>query len=60
MDEQEKAAFEAQSQAIRAELKSWESSWARTHEGKKPGRNDIKGNPEIGTPPRGSHRAERV
>lgn len=48
MDEQQKASFEAQSQQLRAELKTWETSWAQTHDGKKPGRDDIKRNEDIG------------
>jgi len=48
MDESEKARYELESQAIRAELKTWESSWAKSHDGKKPGRDDIKQNQDIG------------
>lgn len=48
MIESEKASLEAQSQALRAELKTWETSWANSHDGKKPGRDDIKRNADIG------------
>lgn len=34
--------------ALRRELKKWEKSFAATHEGRKPGREDIKQCPEIG------------
>ncbi|KAL0939494.1 DNA replication regulator sld2 [Colletotrichum truncatum] len=47
MDEKTKAEYESQSQKLRAELKSWESSWAKSHDGKKPGRDDIKRNADI-------------
>ncbi|OLN94300.1 DNA replication regulator SLD2 [Colletotrichum chlorophyti] len=47
MDDQSKAEYESQSQKLRADLKSWESSWAKSHDGKKPGRDDIKRNPDI-------------
>ncbi|KAL6414474.1 DNA replication regulator sld2 [Ilyonectria robusta] len=58
MDDATKAEYDAQSQQLRADLKSWESDWAKTHKGQKPGREDIKANPEIGrwhgleTPPK--------
>jgi hypothetical protein len=48
MDEQTKAEYEAQSQQLRVDLKTWETSWAKAHKGKKPGRGDIKANQEIG------------
>lgn len=48
MDAKERADFEAQSQALRTELKKWESEWAKAHAGKKPGREDIKANDDIG------------
>ncbi|KAF9873570.1 DNA replication regulator sld2 [Colletotrichum karsti] len=47
MDDQTKAEYESQSQNLRTELKSWESSWAKSHDGKKPGRDDIKRNADI-------------
>ncbi|TEA15062.1 DNA replication regulator SLD2 [Colletotrichum sidae] len=47
MDDQTRAEYESQSQTLRLELKSWESSWAKSHDGKKPGRDDIKSNPDI-------------
>lgn len=48
MDDQTKADYESQSQKLRAELKSWETWWAKSHDGKKPGRDDIKRNADIG------------
>lgn len=48
MDEQERTQYEIQSQALRADLKQWENTWAKEHAGKKPARNDIKQNTEIG------------
>lgn len=47
MDDTTRRDYESRSQTIRAELKQWETSWARTHEGKKPSRDDIKQNPDI-------------
>ncbi|KAM0420622.1 hypothetical protein ACHAPT_011538 [Fusarium lateritium] len=47
MDEQTKAEYEAESQQLRVDLKTWESNWAKSHKGKKPGRGDIKANQEI-------------
>lgn len=58
MDDQTKSEYETKCQALRADLKSWESAWAKDNGGKKPGRDDIKRNPEIG---RTSHlRLERA
>jgi hypothetical protein len=48
MDGEARAAYESQSLQIRAELKKWESDWALASRGKKPGRDDIKQNPDIG------------
>ena len=48
MDAQNKAKFESQSQELRADLKTWENDWAKSHSGQKPSRDDIKQNPEIG------------
>ena len=48
MDTQQQASFEAQSQQLRADLKTWETLWAKSHDGKKPGRDDIKRNEDIG------------
>ncbi|KAH6686854.1 DNA replication regulator SLD2 [Plectosphaerella plurivora] len=42
MDVLQKASFEAQSKLLRAELKTFETTWAKEHGGKKPGRDDIK------------------
>ncbi|RSM08308.1 DNA replication regulator SLD2 [Fusarium oligoseptatum] len=47
MDEQTKAEYETQSKQLRVDLKTWETSWAKSHKGKKPGRGDIKANQEI-------------
>ncbi|OIW26485.1 hypothetical protein CONLIGDRAFT_683461 [Coniochaeta ligniaria NRRL 30616] len=47
MDDTTRSDYESRSQTIRAELKLWETSWAKTHEGKKPSRDDIKQNPDI-------------
>ncbi|KAK0649390.1 DNA replication/checkpoint protein [Cercophora newfieldiana] len=47
MDSETKARYEGQSLALRAELKTWEGSWAKDHGGKKPSREDIKQNPDI-------------
>jgi hypothetical protein len=49
MDEKTKTEYEAKSKELRASLKKWESEWAGSHQGSKPGRQDIKNNPEIGT-----------
>lgn len=48
MDAQRKEQYEKDSQQLRAELKKWESKWAKEHNGSKPGRDDIKQDPEIG------------
>jgi hypothetical protein len=48
MDDQARAGYENQSLQLRAELKKWENEWASAHGGNKPGRNDIKQNPDIG------------
>jgi hypothetical protein len=48
MDDQARAAYEDQSVQLRAELKQWEGEWATANAGKKPGRADIKQNPDIG------------
>lgn len=48
MDDITRADYETRSQTIRAELKQWETSWAKTHAGNKPSRDDIKQNPDIG------------
>ncbi|KAM0262424.1 hypothetical protein ACHAQJ_001675 [Trichoderma viride] len=47
MDESLKKEYEAKAQKVRADLKQWEAHWAKTHAGKKPGREDIKNNPVI-------------
>jgi hypothetical protein len=48
MGDPAKAAYEEESLQLRAELKQWENDWAAAHSGKKPGRGDIKQNPDIG------------
>ncbi|KAH6623612.1 DNA replication/checkpoint protein [Chaetomium tenue] len=47
MDGQDREVYEAQSLQLRADLKQWEGDWAVAHAGKKPGRDDIKQNPDI-------------
>jgi len=47
MDSETKAKYDGQSQELRVELKTWEGNWAKAH-GKKPGKEDIKQNPDIG------------
>ncbi|TFB07101.1 DNA replication regulator SLD2 [Trichoderma ghanense] len=47
MDDTSKKEYEAKAQKVRTDLKQWEADWAKTHEGKKPGREDIKNNPVI-------------
>ncbi|KAK3346794.1 DNA replication/checkpoint protein [Lasiosphaeria hispida] len=47
MDKQAKADYETQSQELRVQLKIWENDWAKSHNGTKPGRDDIKQNPDI-------------
>ncbi|KAJ4293016.1 hypothetical protein N0V88_005680 [Collariella sp. IMI 366227] len=47
MDDHARAAYESQSLQLRADLKKWEGDWAATHGGKKPGRDDIKQNPDL-------------
>ena len=42
------ASTQIQTEKVRAELKSWEKSFAAANEGRKAGREDIKKNPEIG------------
>jgi DNA replication regulator SLD2 len=49
MDGDARAQYEGKSQALRQELKQWENDWVKTHDGKKPGRADIKANEDIGT-----------
>lgn len=49
MDGKTRESYESQSLQIRAELKKWEGDWALTSGGKKPGRDDIKQNADIGT-----------
>ncbi|KAH8668939.1 DNA replication/checkpoint protein [Xylariales sp. PMI_506] len=47
MEESERQKYEAKSQELRADLKHFEGEWAKKHDGKKPGRDDIKQNPII-------------
>ncbi|KAL2268328.1 hypothetical protein VTJ83DRAFT_3174 [Remersonia thermophila] len=47
MDDQARAAYEEQCLQLRAQLKKWEGEWAAANGGSKPGRADIKQNPDI-------------
>lgn len=49
MDDHTRAEHDAKSQELRADLKQWENDWAKTHNGSKPGRDDIKRDADIGT-----------
>jgi hypothetical protein len=49
MEEATIQSYEARSSKLRAELKQFEADWASRNGGKKPGRQDIKQNPSIGT-----------
>ncbi len=51
MGPEQRADYERQSQDLKLELKKWENKWAEGNKGKKPGRDAIKQNPEIGMPP---------
>lgn len=48
MDDLMRERYETKSNELRADLKKWEGDWALGHAGCKPGREDIKANPEIG------------
>lgn len=52
MDEQRKSEYESQSLQLRAELKQFEAEWAQKNDGKKPSREAVKQNPDIGMPSR--------
>ncbi|KAI0121967.1 DNA replication/checkpoint protein [Daldinia grandis] len=47
MDESERLQYEETCKQLRADLKHFEADWASHNEGAKPGREDIKKNPEI-------------
>ncbi|RYO94576.1 hypothetical protein DL766_001940 [Monosporascus sp. MC13-8B] len=47
MDENERRHYEATAQELRTELKRFEGNWAKQNDGRKPGREDIKQNPDI-------------
>ncbi|KND89374.1 DNA replication regulator SLD2 [Tolypocladium ophioglossoides CBS 100239] len=47
MNDATKLHYEAKSKELRADLKRWENEWADGHGGTKPGRQDIKDNPDI-------------
>ncbi|KAL3595102.1 DNA replication regulator sld2 [Fusarium poae] len=47
MDKDTRAEYENQSQQLRIDLKTWETEWAKSHDGQKPGRGDIKANKDI-------------
>lgn len=51
MDVAERERYEKESQDLRVQLKTWENTWAKEHEGKKPSRDAIKQNPDIGMLP---------
>ena len=51
MDDQARVAYEEESLQLRAELKAWEGEWGTAHDGRKPGRDDIKQNSHIGAQP---------
>jgi DNA replication regulator SLD2 len=48
MDDATKTKYTVKSTELRADLKRWETDWAQSHDGKKPGRDDIKRNVDIG------------
>jgi hypothetical protein len=48
LDDRTQAEYEAKCQRLRVDLKTWESNWAKNNGGTKPGRDDIKRNPDIG------------
>ncbi|KAK7740435.1 hypothetical protein SLS62_011116 [Diatrype stigma] len=47
MEDVERANYEATAQELRTALKRFEGDWAKQNSGSKPGRDDIKNNPEI-------------
>ncbi|KEY65376.1 hypothetical protein S7711_04273 [Stachybotrys chartarum IBT 7711] len=47
MDSEQKADYERRFDDLRGDLKKWENDWAGAHDGRKPGREDIKRNPDI-------------
>ncbi|KAK7732256.1 hypothetical protein SLS53_008545 [Cytospora paraplurivora] len=47
MNEADRLQYETQSKELRLELKTWELDFAKRHNGSKPGRDDIKANPNI-------------
>ncbi|KID99654.1 DNA replication regulator SLD2, partial [Metarhizium majus ARSEF 297] len=47
MDDETRSRYENNAKDLRTELKAWESEWAQAHGGSKPGRQDIKDNPDI-------------
>jgi hypothetical protein len=49
MDDKTRSRYEAKAAELKADLKQWEGDWASSHDGSKPGREDIKSNPDIGT-----------
>lgn len=54
MSDEARLQYESKSRSLRADLKRWENDWAKAHGGRKPGRPDIKNNPDIGAPARAS------
>ncbi|OAQ66187.1 DNA replication regulator SLD2 [Pochonia chlamydosporia 170] len=47
MDDETKTRYETKAKDLKTDLKTWENEWAKTHAGSKPGRQDIKDNPDI-------------
>ncbi|RDA84976.1 hypothetical protein CP532_3866 [Ophiocordyceps camponoti-leonardi (nom. inval.)] len=47
MNDDLKLQYDAKATELRAQLKRWENDWATAHGGSKPGRQDIKDNPDI-------------
>ncbi|KAF5137250.1 DNA replication regulator SLD2 [Metarhizium anisopliae] len=47
MDDETRSRYENKAKDLRTELKAWESEWAQAHGRSKPGRQDIKDNPDI-------------
>ncbi|KAI6780742.1 DNA replication regulator SLD2 [Emericellopsis cladophorae] len=50
MDEETRTEYDVKAKNVRLDLKTWETQWLEKH-GKKPGREDIKSNPEISPTP---------
>lgn len=48
MDEATRQHYEVQSKELRLKVKTWEAVFQKDHDGKKPGKDDIRRNPKIG------------